>query len=256
MKSLLELKTESQKLEIDDYAIELNNKRIISSIKAINPENPMEYVVNLIKPLTIESFNDKIYKCNKCSIGCTGKEHKSSIFGNANSPILVITDYIKTNRINEKHTPLLDEYHSLDMWYSLLKNIGVNGNLLLYCNCVNCFPYNNCNEPRLPSLAEINNCYNNIVYKLIESIRPKMLIILGNVALRAFSHHSFLSVRGQMSEILGIPTMVTYTPSYFHKMLEIKNEEVLEKEFDDFIEDINNAFLYFKTNYDISDIAI
>ena len=234
-------------LELNQKSISSAALSILDVIKTINPDNPMQYVIDIVKPYAIEKLNEKISLCSRCPI--SNNKHRSYVSGNIESDLLIICDYINSANDTENyiHTPLEDEtsYVTFSEALDLIDDVDINS--FAYCNIVNCVPCNiGCDSTRLPTKKELYTCSEHIVKEVIEIMRPKMLLVLGNTPLRAFSDYNFSAVRGQMVDILNIPTMVTYAPSYFEKMSSIKDAATLAEEYQNFLKDLNLAFQYLK----------
>ena len=204
---------------------------IINEIRGINPDNPAEYVLNLIKPLSIEKINYNISQCKICGL-C----EKVLPSGDVNSPVLVIGEYPKSNI--QLYEDILNEY-----FIEALESLSIRYDRLYYCNCIQCLPKNN----KLPSKTELSACYDNHISKLIFAMQPKCILLLGNVASRMYLGGTLQSVRGEWNYISNIPTIATYHPDYFVKMQNIKNQDILNEEYNNFIHDLEIVFEYIKS---------
>ena len=206
-------------------------KNIIKEIQTIDPENPAQYVLELIKPLSLEKINQKVIQCNLCGL-C----NKMLPSGDIRSPILVIGEYPKPNI--QPYEDILNEY-----FIDALESMNIKYDRLYYCNCIQCLPMNK----KLPSKAELSACYDNHISNLIFSLQPKCILLLGNVASRMFLGGTLQSVRGEWNYISNIPTIATYHPDYFVKMKNIKNQDILNEEYNYFINDLNIVFEYIRS---------
>ena len=80
-------------------------------------------------------------------------------------------------------------------------------------NVIRCRPPNN----RTPSIIEIKNCRVNLLYE-IKQVNPKIIVLLGRVALQSFFNTS-LSIRKSRGKVIKIKDkyiIPTYHPSYIN----------------------------------------
>lgn len=206
-------------------------ERILQDIRTINPENPAKYILDLIKPISIEKIDQNIYDCSACGL-C----NKVLPNGDIDSPVLVIGEYPKPNQ--EPYEDILNEY-----FIGVLESLQVKYDRLYYCNCILCQPANG----KLPSKAELSACYENHIMNLIFCLQPKCILLLGNVASRMYLGGTLQSVRGEWNYINSIPTIATYHPDYFVQMQGIKNQDILDEEYNHFANDLNTLFEYVKS---------
>lgn len=216
------------------------SNQILQLIKELNPEDPTQYVTDLVKNLSLSKINEKIKNCNLCG----NNRCKTLLSGDFNSEILVINDMPKASQfINTNSTiianTLENEYENV--LFEILDELNIDPNKLLYCNCVSCM---NINSSSLPCKNELCNCYNNILKDIIRIAVPKAILILGNTPLKVFYSENFLNIRGQLLDINGIEAMATYNLSYFETMKNLKEQNVLLTEYNTFKEDIINFFDY------------
>ena len=77
-------------------------------------------------------------------------------------------------------------------------------------NIVKCRPPRN----RNPLLEEAQACM-GYLHRQIALVRPEVIVLLGNVALKFMTGHSgIMNARGKWLEVHGIPAMPTFHPSY------------------------------------------
>ena len=77
-------------------------------------------------------------------------------------------------------------------------------------NIVKCRPPGN----RNPLAEEAKPC-TGYLYRQISLVKPKVIILLGNIALKFLTGRSgIMNARGKWIEVCGIPTMPTFHPSY------------------------------------------
>jgi len=108
--------------------------------------------------------------------------------------------------------------------YSTYKKLGIDlEEDCLNVNAVMCFPYNHKNgKPRIPTAHEIQCCRLKMI-ALIKQHKPKVIVLLGKVALESIVGHSWKKGVGSMTKWRGwaIPDQTfnswvvpTFSPSY------------------------------------------
>ncbi len=93
----------------------------------------------------------------------------------------------------------------------ILNAAGINRNDIFITNIVKCRPPNN----RVPSQDEMLKCGEFLEAQIL-LIRPKILVALGNTALKYFfkSNGGITKLRGQWLNWRGIPLFPMFHPSY------------------------------------------
>jgi DNA polymerase len=93
----------------------------------------------------------------------------------------------------------------------IVKGMRLKREDVYICNIVKCRPPNN----RNPEPDEIDTCGPFLV-KQLEAIKPKVIIALGNVAVKALlkTSEGITSLRGTWKTYQGIPLMPTFHPAY------------------------------------------
>lgn len=212
---------------------ELTKDKIMDLVREANPDDPTQYVTNIVKSFALEKLNDKIYNCNLC--GCY--DHKTYLTGNPDSDILIIKDI--PNHIQfENECSYFNGYEN--NMYQIFNALNINPDALLYCNCINCLMA----DERLPTKHEISNCYKNIIESAIKIVNPKAILLFGSVPVKMFFNTTLMTIRGQLIDINGIPTIATYSLSYFDKVKDFKIQGTIESEYNIFAQDIYNFFNY------------
>lgn len=169
---------------------------------------------------------------------------KSFPRGNIRAPILIISD--KASDPEEKKSFPLMNTRGYFLIRKALKDSGVQVKNVLYANAINCYPCNGSIEKtRLPSRQEVLNCkrYLNTLLKISE---PKLIVLLGPVAFNAFHKGAIAAKRGTWIEVMNIPTMPTYHPEYFTRMMGLKSLEIIKELERLFFSDLKKAFDYYK----------
>lgn len=222
-------------------------KKIYNLVKDNCPDdyNPIDYVLDIIKPLAVKKINNCIKDCNTCAI-CDNKT-KTVFNGNGTEPILIIGETALSTQ------PFLsapfDSSREGNLLIYALEQLKVDTSKIMWTNTVNCFPYHKnisgTKIKRPPMLTEVKECSVFLDY-IIRSFQPKMIIILGNIALNTFMKDTILNVRGQKIEIKGIPAFATYSPSY---LIDIESLDFIDDLKNTFIDDLKKAFTWFNLKY-------
>ena len=233
---------------------EFINKSPESLIKTLVEENcpqdynPIDYVVDIVRPLAINKLNNCLTECNSCDI-C---EHNTKTLFKSNGfePVLFIGE---TALLSQKGTTYpFKGTEEESMFNKLFKAYGIDSTKIAWINVVNCCSHridaSNKHQKRAPTSKEINECKIFLDYA-IKTLNPKMIIILGNIALNVFKSDTILKAHGKFIEVKGIHAMPTYSPSYFLDMKGIKSDRDIEEDKTDFCIDMKNAFLWFNETY-------
>lgn len=221
--------------------------RILDLIKQEDPENPLQYVRNLIKDYASEKLASQIKACKDCGI-CSNT--KTIHHGNTNATIMFIGSTPETD--GESELALFDGESSVILNKVIDDILMINRDELFFANAVNCWPYKQTGPDktqRVPTKQELNNCF-VFINHLIEIVQPLAIVLLGSVALNAFEPTKAITKdRGQWLSIKGIPAVATFHPDYFLKVAGKKDEELVEQQKFEFIDDINMVVNYIKTKY-------
>lgn len=223
--------------------------KIYEIVKKENPDNPLSFVLNAVKPLAIEKLNNAIKTCEDCKISCNSV--KSLTKGNPNASILIIGDFItEEQNVRKKDCVPFDDYAGESL-YSILDYYNVNRNQLFFINSVNCFPTSD-NIPRCPTVAERHRCKTFLDYA-IEIVKPLMIICLGAVAINGINEEigrqKLCDIRGNFFQYRGMDVMPTYSPSYFIEANNNVTKDILDVEFNEFCSDLEIAFTTFQEKY-------
>jgi uracil-DNA glycosylase len=103
----------------------------------------------------------------------------------------------------------------------ITKGMGLSRDDVFIANVLKCRPPEN----RTPTLEESDNCI-GYLEEQISIIRPEFICLLGKVALQGLlkSDSSMGRARGKWYYYKGIPTIVTYHPSYLLRKADAKRE--------------------------------
>jgi len=155
---------------------------------------------------TLESFNKTINECQKCELGKTRTNFVFGV-GNNNADVMIIGEAPGAEE-DKQGVPFVGRAGKL--LTEILKAINFERDEVYIANILKCRPPNN----RNPLPAEMDEC-TPYLYKQIELIKPKVILCLGLVAASSLLKQkiSLTKMRGNVYEIQGIKTMVTYHPA-------------------------------------------
>lgn len=155
---------------------------------------------------TLDSFQNSIKNCQKCPLG---KTRTNFVFGtgNPNADVMIIGEAPGAEE-DKQGIPFVGRAGKL--LTDILKAINFEREDVYIANILKCRPPNN----RNPLPAEMSEC-TPYLYKQIDLIKPKIILCLGLVAANSLLDQklSLTKMRGNVYEIQGIKTMVTYHPA-------------------------------------------
>lgn len=186
-------------------------KTEIESSSKLSEENSMKKVES--KSLqqfshikNLEDFNNEINSCQSCSLGASRDKF---VFGdgNPNADLMLIGEAPGAQE-DKDGIPFVGRAGKL--LNDILKAIKFEREDIYIANILKCRPPKN-RDP-LPSEREVCSPY---LYKQIELIKPKVILCLGKVAANVMldNKDSLTKMRGDIHEINGIKTMVTFHPA-------------------------------------------
>ena len=224
-------------------------QQIYDLVKKANPDNPLAFALNSVKPLAKLRLDDCISCCDACNI-CDAKQ-KTITYGNPNAPIMIIGESCSEEQYGEDCIPLDDKYGVL--LKETLNELNVTKDSVFYTNSVNCFPYRYVKEKivgRAPTVQERKNCKVFLDYA-IDMVRPLLIICLGAVAVNSINEEIGMSninnIRGEYFTYRDIPVMPTYHPKFF--MNDYNDEELNEEYKKKFKDDITKAINWVNEEY-------
>ena len=170
----------------------------------------------------MEYLKKAVKKCKKCNL-C--KTRINPVFGEGNEK----TNILLIGEAPGKNEDLLKRPfvgRSGKLLTTVLKSIGIDRKKLYITNIVKCRPPEN----RNPTEIEQNVCANNYLFKQIDFIKPKLIVLLGAVAAKFFFGNSFkmLSERGQVIRKSKYRIMAAFHPAYVLRFP--SNEDIFVKD--------------------------
>ena len=225
-------------------------RQIYDLVSQANPDNPLAFVQNIVKPMAKEKLDEYIIDCTECDISCNSV--KTVTRGNPNAPILIIGESVsKEQQEAGKITFPLYEDKAADNLDNILNYLNVDKNSLFYVNSVNCYPNRNGNK-RSSTVKERSNCKTFLDYA-IKIVDPLLIICLGAVAVNGINEEigkqKITDIRGQYFTYRGIPVMPTFHPGYFNELDGHVPDELVEEYYQQFAEDITTAITDLHNQY-------
>ena len=172
------------------------------SAKKIKSEVPNDF----LSCTNLNSLYDSIHTCTKCKLGTTRNKF---VFGSGNphADVMIIGEAPGADE-DKQGEPFVGRAGKL--LTDILKAINFERDEVYIANILKCRPPNN----RNPLPDEMDAC-TPYLYKQIELIKPKTILCLGLVAASYLLNkkQSLTKMRGNVFEVKGIQTMVTYHPA-------------------------------------------
>lgn len=230
-----------------------NEKEILRLLEEADPQNPIEYLHRIARPLARRKLDELIRSCKDCPT-CKLSDARSVTFGDNQASVLIINEGIYESQLGFDNIYPLQG--TLEMRYldKIIDAYHINRRHLFWVNAVNCYTCTQINDKtieRTPNSHEADFC-RGYVDNIIEILHPVLIILLGNIPLNLFSRgRSIMQAHGQWIDIHGIKTMPVYSP---HFLLQLKKDkeklpELIEEYELDFCEDLRKAFLYVQDNF-------
>jgi len=188
--------------------LDLNNNKPQNLIKEESefymPTNSL--FENYANCTTLDSFYETIHECQKCSLGGTRTNFVFGV-GNSNADAMIIGEAPGAEE-DKLGIPFVGRAGKL--LTDILKAINFERDDVYIANILKCRPPSN----RNPLPAEMEEC-TPYLYKQIDLIKPKVILCLGLVAASSLLKQkvSLTKLRGNVYEVQGIKTMVTYHPA-------------------------------------------
>ena len=229
-------------------------EEILALVKEESPENPIEYVCSIVRPLAKQQLDSQIRSCKDCP-ACKFTDIKSTTYGDPQASVLIVNEGIYASQLGEsKEVYPLQGAPEMEYLDKIIEAYHINRRQLYWVNAVNCFTctqVNGKNIERTPNSHEADYCRGYVDYA-IEILHPVLIILLGNIPLNLFQRgKSIMQAHGQWIEICGIKAMPVYSPHFLLQMKQDKDKmpELVEEYECDFCEDLRKAFVYVQDNF-------
>lgn len=222
----------------------MNEEKILQLIQEENPDNPLLYVKNLVKPMMINKINNYIEECDYCPNRYSG--FKTIPYGNINANILIICEQPLQSQLqlDKDIVSVLEGTQEKEILSTVFEEYNVKEEQFYFVNMVNCLSkiiINNETIIRPFAFEELNSCK---IYldNLIEAMNPNLIICLGSSVFNVFSDASFNKSKNNFFKIGFIDAIAIQSPTFLIQQREIKDEELCEQEELEFMESFKKAF--------------
>jgi len=155
----------------------------------------------------LEQVRQELGDCRRCGL-CTGRRNIVFGVGDANADLMVIGEG-PGEREDARGEPFVGPAGQM-LDRMLLNVLGLPRSSVYISNVVKCRPPQN----RNPAPDEVDMC-RPYLDKQIDAIGPKLVLVLGGVALGAlFGVKGITRHRGQWFDYRGVPALTTFHPAY------------------------------------------
>jgi DNA polymerase len=181
--------------------------KIVDILKLLNYMGFDKVDASLVKVSDFADLEDEVRKCTKCGLY---KNRTNTVFGKGpiDADILIIGEAPGREEDIEGKPFVGAAGQKLD---EMLSEAGIEVGKVFITNVVKCRPPGN----RNPEPYEIMKC-NPYLIKQIEVIKPKIIVLLGNVALSLVSGEisGITKTRGKKLIYMSYPAIPTFHPAY------------------------------------------
>jgi uracil-DNA glycosylase family 4 len=156
----------------------------------------------------LAAVREELGDCTRCKL-CRGR--KTIVFGEGDpDSVLVFVGEGPGQEEDQQGRPFVGAAGQL-LTDIIVKGMKLNREDVYICNIVKCRPPDN----RNPEPDEIEACEPFLI-KQLQAIRPKMIVALGNVAVKTLlkTKEGITKLRGAWKTYQGIPLMPTFHPAY------------------------------------------
>ncbi len=194
--------------------------------KAIQSDNPLEYLRQIICPYSHKKLIKHITNCSDC----VGASSKSLPYGNPDANILIINGNATES---EEASSFFDD---------LLTESGIDKEDIYVINSINCVFKRSDGIERLPSDKERTNC-RYFVDNAIDFVKPRIIIAMGATIINSYyPGFCFLKDDEKYGYIHNIKTIITDSITELERMSNYLPEEDMNEK----IQDLYNSFVYAK----------
>jgi len=159
-----------------------------------------------IKAQELERLAEQIKTCTLCPL-CQSRTNAVPGDGKSNAKVMIIGEAPGRDEDKTGHPFVGSSGRYLD---HVLKGTGIERSDLFITNIVKCRPPQN----RTPASGEIEICTATYLFKQIELLKPKIIMLLGGVAARKIlGVKGIKDARGQVIERDGRKYIVGYHPA-------------------------------------------
>jgi DNA polymerase len=159
-------------------------------------------------PEDVEGLRQKVLKCKLCAELARTRNKVVFGAGSLQARVVFVGEAPGADE-DEQGLPFVGRAGQL--LTKIIEAMGMTRDQVFICNVLKCRPPNN----RPPAPDEVVNC-RPYLKRQLEIIRPKVIIALGNHAVKALlqTERGISQMRGTFQTYEGIPVMCTYHPAY------------------------------------------
>ncbi len=171
-------------------------------------EGPYAKESAVTRPGGLDSVREELRGCTRCKLH---KGRKNIVFGEGkNGAVLVFVGEGPGQEEDQQGRPFVGAAGQL-LTDIIVKGVKLKREDVYICNIVKCRPPGN----RNPEPDEIAACEPFLI-KQLQAIKPKMIVALGNVAVKTLlkTSEGITALRGRWKTYQGIPLMPTFHPAY------------------------------------------
>ena len=182
----------------------------------------------------LKEIEIEVNNCEKCRL-CGNR--LNAVFGEGNIDAdIMFTGESPGKEESEQGRPFVGRSGKLlNAW--IIKELGLTRKDVYIANIIKCRPPSN----RNPQPDEVELCL-PYLNKQIEIIKPKIIILLGAVALKSLFQNNNLGImkcRGKWLSYNDIPVMPTYHPAFLLRQMSEKNKNAVKNDFKLILEKIS-----------------
>ncbi|RLF32826.1 MAG: uracil-DNA glycosylase [Thermoplasmata archaeon] len=189
-------------------------KHLMEGYKVIG----INYIYNSSAKESLDMIRKDLGDCKRCILH---KTRKNIVFGEGNEKaFLMFVGEAPGAEEDIKGRPFVGKAGEL-LERIITKGLNMQRKDVYIGNIVKCRPPNN----RTPLAEEIKSCFPFLVRQIL-SIRPKIIVALGNVAAQTLlgTKETITQLRGHFFTFKGIKVMPTYHPAYLLRNEDKKRE--------------------------------
>jgi DNA polymerase len=176
-------------------------------------------------PEELKELNKMVQNCHRCNLS---KTRKNIVFGEGNPDAKIMFIGEAPGREEDlQGRPFVGK--SGEMVTKMIQKVLLLKREDVYiANIIKCRPPQN----RNPEIEEIEACKGYLL-KQIEIVQPKIIVLLGNIALHSLLHLSIgiTKARGKVYDFNGIKVIPTFHPSYLLRNPTKKKETLKDLNF-------------------------
>ncbi len=154
------------------------------------------------------AFRDQVLACTKCDELCATRKQVVFGVGSITAPLMFVGEAPGADE-DQQGEPFVGKAGQL--LTATLRKCGVSRAQVYIGNVLKCRPPGN----RTPAPQEMMNCMPYLL-RQIQTIKPKLLCVLGNIAARALLQTTLgiTKLRGRTHDFMGTRVFAAYHPAY------------------------------------------